>query len=689
LGFWKIGVKCGKLPLVNDINRKVFKDSHKTTPTMTLDDEVMEMHEILRTSAGDISILNDARYSDEARQKLVDDFIDRKDYSGLAQFGVLHRFNDYVIDRFVELDKVEETEYYLLNRIDDPDIIADQKERFEQAKGDGDYQRACSVALESYGVLREFLRERDSFTAKPCIIKQMIMSNMQLLDSFNLILELASKAGEKNNLVYQECLEHDMELFRKSIEHDTHINFLPNPFIMSTALNLSLFKNEKETLGEEIAKRNMYHRIKTRYDAQVKIELQKAEEEGNTYALFIKAIYIGTMNSTLTDCSLVGILRSDNKPTNISDEIFLGNYVQSRYIHEDEDDSRPLKSVDKLITELTRVFDNPDKDSAKMAKVVVFEKAKDLDEIVECSLYESEDLFVRKLGKGATGETYEVQSTAFGRPMAVKIVNDDCHSVFEAKILSSLSHQNIVRIYAASHDAVEKMEHLFHRVKVKSIMMELVDGDCLGDLISQNPQGLNLESATDYSLQLMKGIHYLREKNVFHRDLHPYNIKVNSDNILKIIDFGIAVRDLGSAPKDNRRYGGKNDIFSWGLITYNMFTGNHLILTQTSDTGETTFADAISEIKSEMLETDGRLKEKYHDKIYNDDRIPKPMQDNITLALESNNQRDHITLLERLETNKSLQTKYERHKTEIEKHLGHPVTFEEYANLSKMFKSHD
>ena len=100
--------------------------------------------------------------------------------------------------------------------------------------------------------------------------------------------------------------------------------------------------------------------------------------------------------------------------------------------------------------------------------------------------------------------------------------------------------------------------------------------------------------------QVVEGIEYLHKKNIVHRDLKPSNLMLDSDNIVKIIDFGIsklqdtfysdytlagfATKNYSSPEQLQRKMiTAQSDIYSLGLIFYEIFTCSTLSNRATMD----------------------------------------------------------------------------------------------------------
>lgn len=159
-----------------------------------------------------------------------------------------------------------------------------------------------------------------------------------------------------------------------------------------------------------------------------------------------------------------------------------------------------------------------------------------------------------RLGAGSMGEVYRARDVNLHRDVAIKILPDEIASDegrlrrFEQEALtaSSLSHPNIVHIYALGDEGGKTF-----------VVMELVEGETLRDLIQRGP--LPPERVLDYGRQIAAGLAKSHSAGIVHRDLKPENLMVSTDDYIKILDFGLAknVRALegGSEVETQTRLG--------------------------------------------------------------------------------------------------------------------------------------
>jgi serine/threonine-protein kinase len=193
-----------------------------------------------------------------------------------------------------------------------------------------------------------------------------------------------------------------------------------------------------------------------------------------------------------------------------------------------------------------------------------------------------------ELGQGAMGTVYKARDPLLDRVVAIKTINlslpkdevaeYEARFYQEAKAAGQLSHRNIVTIYD-----VGKSERLAY------MAMEFLEGVELRSMLASRTP-IPVEKALDIAAQVADGLQYAHDRQVVHRDIKPANIMVCQDGAVKITDFGIArMRNnevktqtgmiLGSpkymSPEQvaGRRADSRSDIFSLGVVIYEMLTG--------------------------------------------------------------------------------------------------------------------
>ena len=191
-----------------------------------------------------------------------------------------------------------------------------------------------------------------------------------------------------------------------------------------------------------------------------------------------------------------------------------------------------------------------------------------------------------ELGRGAMGVVYKALDPTIGRTVALKTMRLDVHGLDaqemvrrfqnEARAAGVLNHPNIVTIY----DAGER-DGIFY------IAMEFIEGTTLHEVLAEK-RVLATDEVLQLTRQICRGLDYAHSNGIVHRDIKPANIMITGNGTVKIMDFGIAksggqVTNTGQvlgtpnymAPEQvkGRQLDGRSDLFSLGVILYEMLTG--------------------------------------------------------------------------------------------------------------------
>lgn len=220
----------------------------------------------------------------------------------------------------------------------------------------------------------------------------------------------------------------------------------------------------------------------------------------------------------------------------------------------------------------------------------------------------------KRIGSGGMGEVFKAHDETLRRVVALKMLSarftSDAERVHrfeqEAFAASRLNHPNIITIFEITHDG-----------DAHFIVEEIVEGQTLSELLSdpesKKPKPLELECALDIAIQIARALKAAHTAWIIHRDIKPENIMVRDDGLVKVLDFGIAKLDgerasfvssrdnmsvtalqsqepsltlpgaiMGTAsymsPEQARGepLDGRTDLFSLGLVVYEMLTGVQL-----------------------------------------------------------------------------------------------------------------
>lgn len=197
-------------------------------------------------------------------------------------------------------------------------------------------------------------------------------------------------------------------------------------------------------------------------------------------------------------------------------------------------------------------------------------------------------MLLREIGRGGLSIVFEGKDILLERKVAIKmlpcVMGTNVEEIRkrilrEAGIVNMLKHPNITEVYDLFIDEIKRI--LF-------IIFEYVEGLSLENLIKREGK-LNVIKSLEILKGICEGMSYAHSKNVIHLDLKPSNVLITSQQMVKIIDFGLAEilnrQTLNLAHKitgslaymsPEQHLGEvdfRSDIYSLGVMFYEMVTG--------------------------------------------------------------------------------------------------------------------
>ena len=186
----------------------------------------------------------------------------------------------------------------------------------------------------------------------------------------------------------------------------------------------------------------------------------------------------------------------------------------------------------------------------------------------------------RALGSGGMGTVYLARDPQLERHVAIKVLNRFADPellarfIREGRAAAALRHVNIVTIY----DVGQQDQQPF-------IAMEYVAGTPLSELIGNRP-ALSIAARIGFIEQVCAGLQFAHRAGIIHRDIKPANVIVDTDGVIRIVDFGIARISGSGMTEDGALIGTLNymspeqllgdpvdhrsDIFAVGALAYEL-----------------------------------------------------------------------------------------------------------------------
>jgi len=202
-------------------------------------------------------------------------------------------------------------------------------------------------------------------------------------------------------------------------------------------------------------------------------------------------------------------------------------------------------------------------------------------------LIDSRYKYLKRIGKGAFGTVVLVEDIAVGEEIILKFLNAHIASdeetmkrfVHELKFSRKITHPNVIRIFD------------FLKIRgVFAISMEFFPSKELADVIGGKP--VAAKRAAKIGADICRGMAEAHKVGIIHRDLKPANVLINNEDVVKVVDFGVAAAQssggtdltktgfvIGSpkymAPEQilGKKVDPRADVYSTGVILYEMFTG--------------------------------------------------------------------------------------------------------------------
>ncbi len=194
---------------------------------------------------------------------------------------------------------------------------------------------------------------------------------------------------------------------------------------------------------------------------------------------------------------------------------------------------------------------------------------------------------IDNIGAGGMAIVYKARCRLLNRNVAVKILRPEFQEdeeflkrfTIEAQAAASLSHPNVVSVYDVGRHG-----------KLNFIVMECIEGITLKEYMKRKG-ALSVNEAVDFTRQIASALEHAHAKGIIHRDIKPHNIIITNEGVLKVTDFGLAravsaatniaggsnaIGSVHYASPEQARGGytdEKSDIYSLGVVMYEMFTG--------------------------------------------------------------------------------------------------------------------
>ncbi|XP_052484713.1 serine/threonine-protein kinase STY46 isoform X20 [Gossypium raimondii] len=194
--------------------------------------------------------------------------------------------------------------------------------------------------------------------------------------------------------------------------------------------------------------------------------------------------------------------------------------------------------------------------------------------------------FENKVASGSYGDLYK--GTYCSQDVAIKVlkperVDTDIQKDFaqEVFIMRKVRHKNVVQFIGACT-----------KPPTLCIVTEFMCGGSVYDYLHKQKGVFKLPSLLKVAIDVSKGMNYLHQNDIIHRDLKAANLLMDENEVVKVADFGVArvkvqsgvmTAETGTyrwmAPEviEHKPYDHKADVFSFGIMLWELLTGKVLL----------------------------------------------------------------------------------------------------------------
>lgn len=194
---------------------------------------------------------------------------------------------------------------------------------------------------------------------------------------------------------------------------------------------------------------------------------------------------------------------------------------------------------------------------------------------------------MNRTGQGSMSRVWRARDNSLGRIVCLKLLDKEKTARFEARFLGLSKPREGVICMALNHPNIVKTHEFGLTTEGEYyLVMELVEGMGMNYLVETRSEKLT-GNRVNYLVQTAEAIEYLHAQGFMHRDICPRNIMVTNDDVVKVIDFGLAIPNTPEFCKPGNRTGTPNylapelirrtttdlrvDLFALGVTAYELF----------------------------------------------------------------------------------------------------------------------